>query len=60
MFIHILVPHNGSAFSETPIASLLSLVDKYGAKVTLLTVLLWIPESKLHVTLYDQQSEERG
>ena len=60
MFTHILVPLDGSAFSETAVAPALSLGEKYGAKVTLLTVILRIPESRLHVPLYDQQSEERG
>jgi nucleotide-binding universal stress UspA family protein len=60
MFTHILVPLDGSAFSETAIEPALSLGDKYNAKVTLFTVMLRIPESKLHVALFDQQSEERG
>ena len=60
MFTHILVPLDGSAFSETAIETALSLGDKYNAKVTLLTVMLRIPESKLHVPMYDEQSEERG
>lgn len=60
MFTHILVPLDGSTFSETAIEPALSLGGKYSAKVTLLTVMLRIPESKLHVPIYDQQSEERG
>ena len=60
MFTHILVPLDGSAFSETAVEPALSLGEKYSAKVTLLTVVLRIPESKLHVPTYDQQSEERG
>ena len=60
MFTHILVPLDGSAFSETAIKPALSLGEKYGAKVTLVTVILRIPESRLHVPMYDQQSEERG
>jgi len=60
MFTHILVPLDGSAFSETAIEPALSLGEKYHATVTLFTVMLRIPESKLHVALYDQQSEERG
>ena len=60
MFTQIVVPLDGSAFSETAIAPALSLGEKYRAKVTLFTVMLRIPESRLHVPLYDQQSEERG
>ena len=60
MFTHILVPLDGSAFSETAVEPALSLGVKYRAKVTLFTVMLRIPESKLHVALYDQQSEARG
>jgi nucleotide-binding universal stress UspA family protein len=60
MFTHILVPLDGSAFSETAVEPALSLGDKYRAKVSLFTVMLRIPESKLHVPVYDQQSEERG
>lgn len=60
MFTHILVPLDGSAFSETAVEPALSLGEKYSAKVTLFTVLLRIPESKLHVPMYDQQSETRG
>jgi nucleotide-binding universal stress UspA family protein len=60
MFTHILVPLDGSAFSETAVEPALSLGEKYGAKVTLVTVMLRIPESRLHVPMYDQQSEERG
>jgi nucleotide-binding universal stress UspA family protein len=60
MFTHILVPLDGSAFSETAVKPALSLGEKYSAKVTLLTVMLRIPESRLHVPMYDQQSEEGG
>jgi nucleotide-binding universal stress UspA family protein len=60
MFTHIVVPLDGSAFSEMAIKPALSLGEKYSAKVTLLTVMLRIPESRLHVPMYDQQSEESG
>ena len=60
MFSHILVPLDGSVFSETAVKTALSLGDKYNAKVTLFTVILRIPKSRLHVPMYDQQSEEGG
>jgi nucleotide-binding universal stress UspA family protein len=60
MFTHILVPLDGSAFSEAAVKTALSLGDKYNAKVTLFTVILRIPESRLHVPMYDKQSEEGG
>lgn len=60
MFTHILVPLDGSAFSEAAVKTALSLGDRYSAKVTLFTVILRIPESRLHVPTYDKQSEEGG
>ena len=60
MFPHILVPLDGSAFSDTAVKPALSLGEQYRAKVTLFTVMLRIPESRLHVPMYDQQSEEGG
>jgi nucleotide-binding universal stress UspA family protein len=60
VFKHILVPLDGSEYSERAIEPARSLAEKYGAKVTLLTVMLRFPESKLHVPVLDQRSEERG
>ena len=60
MFTHILVPLDGSAFSETAVKTAVSLGEKYSAKVTLFTVILRIPESRLHTPAYDQQSEAGG
>jgi len=60
MFTHILVPLDGSDFSESAVKTALSLGEKYGAQVTLFTVVLRIPESRLHVPMYDQQSEAGG
>ena len=60
MFNHILVPLDGSDFSESAVKTALSLGEKYNAKVTLFTVVLRIPESRLHVPMYDQQSEAGG
>jgi nucleotide-binding universal stress UspA family protein len=60
MFKHIVVPLDGSTFSEEAVGPALSLGEKYGAKVTLLTVMLRIPESRLHIPMLDAQSEERG
>jgi nucleotide-binding universal stress UspA family protein len=60
MFTHIVVPLDSSAFSETAVKPALSLAEKYGAKVTLLTIILRIPESRLHAQIYDQQSEKAG
>ena len=51
MFTHILVPLDGSAFSETAVKPALSLGEQYRAKVTLFTVMLRIPESRLNVPL---------
>lgn len=60
MFTHIVVPLDGSAFSEAAVKPALSLAAKYNARVTLFTVMLRIPESRLHVPMYDQQSEAGG
>jgi nucleotide-binding universal stress UspA family protein len=60
VFKHILVPLDGSEYSERAIEPARSLAEKYGARITLLTVMLRFPESKLHVPVLDQRSEERG
>lgn len=60
MFTHIVVPLDGSTFSEAAVEPALSLGEKYHAKVTLLTVMLRIPASRFHIPMFDAQSEERG
>jgi nucleotide-binding universal stress UspA family protein len=60
VFTHILVPLDGSEFSERAVEPARSLAEKYGASITLLTVMLRFPESKLQVPKVDQRSEERG
>jgi len=61
MFNHILVPLDGSEYSERALDSAFSVAEAYGgARVTLLAVMLRFPESRLHVPQMDEQSEERG
>ncbi len=60
MFTQILVPLDGSEFSEQAIEPARSLAETYGARITLLTVMLEFPESRLHVPVLDQRSGERG
>ncbi len=60
MFTHILVPLDGSEYSERAVEPALSLAEKYGARITLLTVMLRFPESKLQVLTVDQRSEDHG
>jgi nucleotide-binding universal stress UspA family protein len=60
MFTHILVPLDGSEFSEKAIEPARSLAEMYGGRITLLTVMLRFPESRLQVPVLDQRSEERG
>lgn len=60
MFTHILVPLDGSEYSERAVEPALSLAEKYGARITLLTVMLWFPESRLQVPIVDQRSEDHG
>jgi nucleotide-binding universal stress UspA family protein len=60
VFTHILVPLDGSEYSERAVEPALSLAEKYGARITLLTVMLQFPESKLPVPIVDQRSAEHG
>jgi nucleotide-binding universal stress UspA family protein len=60
MFTHILVPLDGSEFSEQAIEPSRSLAEKYGARITFLTVVVQFPASKLQVPMLDQRGEERG
>jgi nucleotide-binding universal stress UspA family protein len=61
MFNHILVPLDGSEYSERALDSAFSVAEAYGgARVTLLAVMLRFPESKIHVPKMDEQSEGRG
>jgi nucleotide-binding universal stress UspA family protein len=60
VFKHILVPLDGSEYSERAVEPARSLAEKYGARLTLLTVMLRFPGSRLHVPTLDQGSEARG
>ncbi len=60
MFTHILVPLDGSEYSERAVEPARSLAEKYGARLTLLTVMVRFPVSRLHVPTLDQGSEARG
>jgi nucleotide-binding universal stress UspA family protein len=60
VFTRILVPLDGSEYAERAVEPALSLAEKYGASITLLTVMLRFPESKLQVPIVDQRSEEHG
>ena len=60
MFKHILVPLDGSEYSERAVEPARSLAEKYGARITLLTVILRFPESRLQVPILDERSEHRG
>ena len=61
MINHILLPLDGSAESEAAFATAASLAEAYGgARVTLLSVMLRFPESKIHVPKLDAQSEDLG
>jgi nucleotide-binding universal stress UspA family protein len=60
MFSQILVPLDGSELSERALADACSLSERYSASLTLLTVMLRFPESRLHVPLVDDHSQERG
>jgi nucleotide-binding universal stress UspA family protein len=60
VFTHILVPLDGSEYSERAVEPACSLAEKYGARLTLLTVMLRFPASRLHVPTLDHGSEARG
>jgi nucleotide-binding universal stress UspA family protein len=60
MFTHILIPLDGSEYAERAIEPARSLAEKYGARITLLTVMWQFPQSPLQGPMPDQRSEERG
>jgi nucleotide-binding universal stress UspA family protein len=61
VFQHILVPLDGSEYSERALSAAFSVAEAYGdSRVTLLAVMLRFPESRLHVPKLDEQSEQRG
>jgi nucleotide-binding universal stress UspA family protein len=60
MFTHILVPLDGSEFAEQAIEPARSLAERYGARITLLTVIMDFPESRLQVAMRDLQSDARA
>jgi nucleotide-binding universal stress UspA family protein len=60
MFTHILVPLDGSESSENAIEPAQSLAEKYGARITLLTVIMQFPETRLQVPMRDLQSDARA
>jgi nucleotide-binding universal stress UspA family protein len=60
MFAHILVPLDGSEFAEQAIEPARSLAERYGARITLLTVIMEFPGSRLQVAMRDFQSDARA
>jgi nucleotide-binding universal stress UspA family protein len=60
MFTHILVPLDGSAFAEQAIEPARSLAKKYGARITLLTVIMQFPASRLQIPMRDLHSDARA
>jgi nucleotide-binding universal stress UspA family protein len=60
VFKHIVVPLDGSEYSERAVEPARSLAEQYGARLTLLTVMVRFPASRLHIARLDQGSEERG
>jgi len=60
VFKHILVPLDGSEYSERAVELARSLAEQYSARLTLLTVMVRFPASRLHIARLDQGSEERG
>jgi nucleotide-binding universal stress UspA family protein len=60
VFTHILVPLDGSEYSERAVEPARSLAEKYGARLTLLTVMVRFPASRLHIPRLDQGSEDHG
>lgn len=60
MISHILVPLDGSDASERALGPARELSDRFGAKLTLLTVMLRFPESRIQAPKLDERSEEHG
>jgi len=60
MITHILVPLDGSDASEQALAPAKELADRFGARVTLLTVMIRYPNSRIHVPQMDDRSVESG
>ena len=60
MISHILVPLDGSDYSESALEPARALAEKFGARLTLLTVMLRFPESRIHVPKLDERSQEQG
>jgi nucleotide-binding universal stress UspA family protein len=60
VFKHILIPLDGSEHSERAVEPALSLAEQYGARITLLTVILQFPASRLHVPMLDQRADHDG
>jgi nucleotide-binding universal stress UspA family protein len=56
----MLVPLDGSEFAEQAIEPARSLAEKYSARITLLTVILQFPASRLQVPMRDLQSDARA
>jgi nucleotide-binding universal stress UspA family protein len=54
VFTHILVPLDGSEYSERAVEPACSLAEKYSARLTLMTVMLRFPGSRLYVPTLDQ------
>jgi nucleotide-binding universal stress UspA family protein len=57
---HILVPLDGSDASEVALGPARELADRFGAELTLTTVMLRFPESRIHVPKMDERSKENG
>jgi nucleotide-binding universal stress UspA family protein len=57
---HMLVPLDGSEYSERAVEPACSRAEKYGARLTLLTVMVRFPGSRLSIPTLDQGSEARG
>lgn len=60
MITHIVVPLDGSDASERALAPARELAERFAAHLTLLTVMLRFPESRIVVPKLDARSVEQG
>ena len=60
MITHVLVPLDGSDASEEALAPAAELAERFDAKLSLMTVMLRFPESRIHVPKMDEHSVASG
>ncbi len=60
MISHILIPLDGSDASELALGPARELADRFQSMLTLMTVMVRYPESRIHILKLDERSVENG